>query len=319
MTMNANDNTDLVAANSFRGNNTGSAALGINLTVAQLLALLSPPATPLSLANGGFNANLTASNGGIVYSTATAGAILAGIATANRPFRSGAATTPAWSACGYPNTAGTSGQLLRGNGTDYVYSTAQWPIAVSLSTPLYASSANVIDPITPVNRAMLISDSSGVPQFTASTTHGQLYVGRTGNTPVWATPTATAPLTAVLSAGTLSFTFTGGGLAFSVISGTSATLAVGNAYSTDNASLVTLTLPTSAIVGDIIEISGRGAGGWKVAQNSGQTIRLGSAASTTGVTGSLDSANRYDVVTLRCIVANTDFTVVSKIGSPTVT
>ncbi len=52
----------------------------------------------LSLARGGTNANLTASNGGIVYSTATAMAILAGTATANLPLLSGATAAPAWGA-----------------------------------------------------------------------------------------------------------------------------------------------------------------------------------------------------------------------------
>jgi len=50
----------------------------------------------LPLANGGTNANLTASNGGIFYSTTTAGAILAGTATAGLALVSGASTTPSW-------------------------------------------------------------------------------------------------------------------------------------------------------------------------------------------------------------------------------
>ena len=51
----------------------------------------------LSLAKGGSNANLTASNGGIVYSTASEMAILAGTATAGLALLSGASTTPSWS------------------------------------------------------------------------------------------------------------------------------------------------------------------------------------------------------------------------------
>jgi hypothetical protein len=50
----------------------------------------------LDLSKGGTNANLTASNGGIFYSTGTAGAILSGTATANKILVSGASTTPAW-------------------------------------------------------------------------------------------------------------------------------------------------------------------------------------------------------------------------------
>ena len=45
-------------------------------------------------------------------------------------------------------------------------------------------------------------------------------------------------------------------------------------YLADNASEVTVTLPASASLaaGDIVQVSGVGAGGWKVAQNDGQSI-----------------------------------------------
>lgn len=51
----------------------------------------------LSLTRGGTNASLTANNGGIFYSTASAAAILAGTATAGLALLSGASTTPTWS------------------------------------------------------------------------------------------------------------------------------------------------------------------------------------------------------------------------------
>jgi len=50
----------------------------------------------VTLADGGLNASLTASNGGIFYSTATAAAILAGTATANSVLVSGATAAPTW-------------------------------------------------------------------------------------------------------------------------------------------------------------------------------------------------------------------------------
>lgn len=52
---------------------------------------------PLSLANGGTGAALTANNGGIFYSNATTGAILAGTATAGLALLSGATGAPTWS------------------------------------------------------------------------------------------------------------------------------------------------------------------------------------------------------------------------------
>ncbi len=81
----------------------------------------------LPLANGGTNANLTASNGGIFYSTSTAGAILAGTATAGQVLRSGASTTPSWSTATYPATAGTSGNVLTSDGTNWNSTTPASP------------------------------------------------------------------------------------------------------------------------------------------------------------------------------------------------
>jgi hypothetical protein len=50
----------------------------------------------IPLAYGGTNANLTASNGGIFYSTASAAAILSGTATAHQVLVSGASGAPSW-------------------------------------------------------------------------------------------------------------------------------------------------------------------------------------------------------------------------------
>jgi hypothetical protein len=83
--------------------------------------------------------------------------------------------------------------------------------------------------------------------------------------------------------------------------------------------LLTLTLPTTAAVGQEIEIMGLGAGGWKVAQNANQLIHKSGTASTTGTGGHLDSANRYDGVRLVCVVANTEWSVVIAQGSITIT
>ena len=52
----------------------------------------------IGLPYGGTNASLTASNGGIVYSTATAMAILSGTATASLPLLSGSSSAPTWGA-----------------------------------------------------------------------------------------------------------------------------------------------------------------------------------------------------------------------------
>ena len=65
----------------------------------------------IGLAYGGTNANLTASNGGIFYSTASAAAILSGTATANKVLLSGSNSAPSFSSAVYPAST-TANQIL---------------------------------------------------------------------------------------------------------------------------------------------------------------------------------------------------------------
>lgn len=114
-----------------------------------------------------------------------------------------------------------------------------------------------------------------------------------------------------VSTWTAGATAAGAGLPFTVVSGTSQSMAVNNGYIANNAALVTCTLPASAAVGDLIEVLGLGAGGWRVGQNSGQTIHNGvtGTATTTGTGGYIDSTSQYATIRLRCIVATTDWTI----------
>lgn len=109
----------------------------------------------------------------------------------------------------------------------------------------------------------------------------------------------------------------GGGLTWNTVTGTSQTAAVDNGYITNNAGQVTVTLPATAAVGKTVAIAGQGAGGWKLAQPSGQIIYFGSATTTSGTGGYLASTHRRDCVTLVCITANTEWEVYSSVGSIT--
>ena len=99
----------------------------------------------------------------------------------------------------------------------------------------------------------------------------------------------------------------GGSVTWNDTTGTSATLATANGYVADNASLVTFTLPSTAAFGDSYIVQGKGAGGWKVAQNASQQIQLGSSATTSGTGGSLASTNQWDALEIVCVTANTTF------------
>ena len=189
----------------------------------------------VALAHGGTEANLTASNGGIFYSTGSAGAILSGTATANKLLLSGASTTPAWSTSTYPGTnaantllyassantmaalttansgvlvtsstgvpsilsTGTTGQFLSAStaGTP-AWSTSTYPGTNAANTLLYASSANTMAALTTANSGVLVTSSAGVPSILSAGTTGQFLNASTSGTPAWSTATYPATTTA---------------------------------------------------------------------------------------------------------------------------
>lgn len=108
---------------------------------------------------------------------------------------------------------------------------------------------------------------------------------------------------------------------WSVVTGTTKTCVVNEAYFANNAALVVFTLPSSAAVGDKVFIKGMGAGGWKLAQGASQLIIFTSGGvaglnqTTTGANGYVASNDTEDSVELVCSVANTTFRVVSSQGN----
>lgn len=150
--------------------------------------------------------------------------------------------------------------------------------------------------------------------FCFDTAHLILYVCTTGGnagTAVWKKAmqlTAGSGITISQSGDTVTISVSGSGLGWTEVTGTTQAMAVNSGYITNNAGLVTLSLPASSSVGDVIYIVGKGAGGWAVSQGAGQTIHIGSSATTGGVGGSIASTNRYDSVQLVCTVADTAWT-----------
>jgi len=265
-------------------------------------------ATNIALNKGGTNAALTASNGGIFYSTASAGAILSGTATANQVLMSGSTAAPAWS-------------------------TATFPATTTINQVLYSSAANTVVGLSTANNGVLQTSGTGVPSIGTAI----VAVGGTGNTTftaysvICAGTTATGVFQNVSGVGSTgqvltsagasalpTWTNPGSGLIVNQNS-SSVTMVAGSAYYINNgASLVTLTLPTTAAQGDTFIIVGGSSGGWKIAQNANQTINLNSTPTTTGITGSLASTNQYNCITVRCTTANTTFVVSDCSGSITV-
>jgi hypothetical protein len=93
------------------------------------------------------------------------------------------------------------------------------------------------------------------------------------------------------------------GLTWSGVAGTTQTAAANSGYVIENASQTTVTLPDTAALGDVVAIAGLGAAGWVLTAGTGQTIQVGSAASTTA--GTVTSSGQYDQIEVVCVVADT--------------
>lgn len=136
-------------------------------------------------------------------------------------------------------------------------------------------------------------------------------------------PTSTGSSGQVLQtdgSGTTSWaTASSGGITWTEVTGTTQSAAINNGYITNNASLVTVTIPTTAAVGSIVRVAGYGAGGWKIAQNASESINFGNLTSTVGTGGSISSSHKYDAVELICVVADTTWSVISSVGTIIIT
>jgi hypothetical protein len=188
----------------------------------------------LGLTRGGTAASLTASNGGIVYTSSSAMAILAGTATAGQIIRSGASAAPSWSTATYPNT-------------------------FTINDIPYASAANVLGVITASSNAILAYNGSSVPAAT-----------QTLPSAVQNNITAVNSAANTLSIGGSTKTFTSGSAnipTFSAIQTFNAGIAFGGAsvgitYSNQQCFYRTITYPNATIetqVWGIVSLSNKGS------------------------------------------------------------
>lgn len=214
-------------------------------------------------------------------------------------------------------TAGTGISITNGHNSITIASTSTASGTVNNGTAnqlaYYATTGTAVSGLTSANSATLVTNASGVPAWTGSMTNGQILIGSTGATPVLATLTAGAGISIANAAGSITISGTGSGIGWTEVTGTTQAMAQDQGYVSNNAAQVVFTLPVTASFGTVINLVGKGAGGWKIAQNAGQNIQLGSSSSTVGVTGYIESTNRYDSIELLCTTANTTWTV---LGGP---
>lgn len=106
--------------------------------------------------------------------------------------------------------------------------------------------------------------------------------------------------------GNVTLTLSGiAGFTWNVVIGTTQNMLSNNGYIAENISLVTLNLPPTSLVGDEIDVIGKGSGGWLIQCGVGQTIILGTDTTSSG--GSLASMRQNDSIYLVCTSANTEW------------
>lgn len=170
---------------------------------------------------------------------------------------------------------------------------------------------------SPTANAIPIAEGSSAFQF-VTLNDGQLLIGSTGLDPVAAPLAAGAGVSIATGPGSITISATAETITWHDVTSTAEAMLPSNGYLSNNASLVTLTLPTTANQFSTIIVAGNGAGGWEIAQNTGQTINFESLSTTSGAGGKLASTNKYDSVTLICTVADTTWSVVNAMGNITV-
>lgn len=169
--------------------------------------------------------------------------------------------------------------------------------------------------------------NAGVPYFTAGVmgstaalTSGQLIIGSTGNPPSVATLTAGSGTTITNGAGSITVAQTAGfPFTFTTIAADGA-LVSGNAYVNTKAAALSVSLPATSTVGDVIILQGGNAAttGWTITQAANQQILIGDTNSTLGAGGSIASSNKGDSVSLVCTTANLEWRVFGMVGNITV-
>lgn len=208
-------------------------------------------------------------------------------------------------------TAGTGIGVTNGSGV------AGNP-TISLSSPVAAANGGT-GVSSPTIHTLPVAQGNSAFNFLGPLTNGQLLIGSTGLDPVAATITAGTGISIVNAAGSITINSTDIDFAWTDVTGTTQAMSPNNGYLSDNAGLVTLTLPAVAAQFSVVRVVGNGAGGWLIAQNALQEIHFDSIGTTVGITGSLASTNRYNSITLLCVVANTTWVVMSSVGNILVT
>jgi len=167
---------------------------------------------------------------------------------------------------------------------------------------------------------ILMGNGAGDIQATGEPANGQLLIGKTGDFPQLGQLQPGPGIAISSGAGTITVSAWGGGVSWTVET-VNLNFTVNKGIIANKAGLLTVTLPATAAIGDILEITNMNtAVGWRIAQNANQYIRYGTTLTTTGVGGYLEATALGNSVKLVCMVAgaSTGWVVLSGVGNITI-
>lgn len=207
-------------------------------------------------------------------------------------------------------TAGTPYYLSDSSAGAY---TATEPVTVgNVSKPLFVATStttaiynNYRGKIIPTSFSLPVSVANGGTGLTTLTAYALMAAGTTatGNMQqVSGVGNAGQVLTSAGAAALPTWSNPAGLIYTGVSSNT--VMVANNGYYLTGGGALTMTLPTTAAAGTILEIVGYGSTSWSIVQATGQTVQIGTATSTSGATGSVASTNAADRVRLLCTTAN---------------
>ena len=162
--------------------------------------------------------------------------------------------------------------------------------------------------------------SASVVEANGLITNGQIWIGRTtvnaGGTHIdVGTITGGAGITVTNGPGTITISASTSSVWQTI--GASQALAVNKGYICNAGGALSLSLPATAAVGSIVEVTLDGSTSFTITQAAGQSIRFGNVVTTTGVGGSIVSTARGDALRMVCSVANLNWNVISSVGNLT--
>jgi len=186
---------------------------------------------------------------------------------------------------------------------------------------------------TATTRTLTVQDADGTVALSGVANYGTGATSFTAYAPVCGGTTSTNPLqsadsgisnsgyvlTSTGSSSLPTWQATATAFTWNVSTGSTQACAVNNGYFANYNGTLAFTLPSTAAVGDTIQIAQMYAGqGFTVAVNTGETIYIGNT-NTTITTGTLASTDDGDWIELVCRVADTDWQCNVKSGNITVT